>query len=63
MQPGKKGKPEHQPATGEVAALKWEVRGQYEAAIAHGNVAVLSELTPLLRLLDMTKLGVGLYLQ
>ena len=45
------------------AALKREVRGRYEAAVARGNVAALSELTLLLWLLDMTELGMRLYLQ
>ena len=45
------------------AALKREVRGRYEAAVARGNEAALSELTPLLRLLDMTELDVRLYLR
>ena len=44
------------------SALKQEVRGRYKAAVARGNVAALSKLTPLLRLLDMTELGVRLYL-
>ena len=50
-------------ATATAAALKREVRGQYEVAVARGDVAVLSELTLLLRLLDMTKLGLRLCLQ
>lgn len=36
---------------------------RYETAVAHGDVAQLSELTPLLGMLDMGELGVRLYLQ
>jgi len=36
---------------------------RYESAVANGDVVQLSELTPLLRMLDMTELGVRLYLQ
>ena len=45
------------------AALKRVVRGGCEAAVARNDVAALSEPTPLIRLLDMTKLGVRLCLQ
>lgn len=36
---------------------------RYESAVANGDVVQLSELTPLLQMLDMTELGVRLYLQ
>lgn len=36
---------------------------RYETAVANGDVVQLSELTPLLQMLDMAELGVRLYLQ
>lgn len=36
---------------------------RYEIAVANGDVVQLSELTPLLQMLDMAELGVRLYLQ
>ncbi len=36
---------------------------RYETAVANGDVVRLSELTPLLQMLDMAELGVRLYLQ
>ena len=36
---------------------------RYESAVANGDVVQLSELTPLLQMLDMAELGVRLYLQ
>ena len=43
--------------------LRGAVRERYEGAVAGGDVAGLSELTPLLHLLGMEELGVKLYLQ
>ena len=43
--------------------LRGAVRERYEGAVAGGDVAGLSELTPLLQLLGMEELGVKLYLQ
>jgi len=43
--------------------LKRAIGERYEAAVRNGDVSGLSELTPLLGMLDMAELGVKLYLQ
>ena len=43
--------------------LRGAIRERYEGAVAAGDVAGLSELTPLLGMLGMEELGVKLYLQ
>ena len=49
--------------TATAAALKREVLEWYKAAVARDDLVGLSELTPLLWLLNMDELGVRLYLQ
>lgn len=46
-----------------VEVLRRAVGERYETAVQNGDVAGLSELTPLLGMLDMAQLGVRLYLQ
>jgi len=46
-----------------VEVLKRAIGERYETAVQNGDVAGLSELTPLLGMLDMEELGVKLYLQ
>jgi len=43
--------------------LRRAIGERYEAAVQNGDVAGLSELTPLLGMLDMAEMGVRLYLQ
>lgn len=43
--------------------LRRAIEERYEASVVNGDIAGLSELTPLLGMLDMTELGVRLYLQ
>ncbi|KAL7536864.1 hypothetical protein ACHAXR_007442 [Thalassiosira sp. AJA248-18] len=46
-----------------VEVLKRAISERYETAVQNGDVSGLSELTPLLGMLDMAELGVKLYLQ
>ena len=46
-----------------VEVLKRAIGERYESSVQNGDVAGLSELTPLLGMLDMAELGVKLYLQ